>query len=278
MTGAFKHEGHEDHEAIFPNASAAKWLSHFAKCFFASLVFFAFGLCLSCARSPVAPTPVAAPSGPPIRILMLTATAGFRHDSIGTAREVLPILGSSNGFTIAATEDLNAFSTSNLANFDVVMFANTSGELPFTADQRISLLDFVRAGKGFVGTHSATDTLREWTEYGRLVGAYVVDHPWTQQARVIVEDTSHPATSARDTFSVEEEFYVFGDNPRGRVQVLMRLDPVSVGSSGDYPLVWAQSFGNGRAYYNALGHFPATWRDSRFQAQLIAALKWTGGK
>jgi hypothetical protein len=237
-----------------------------------------FVLAAACARSPVAPTPVAGPGSPPIRVLMLTATAGFRHDSIGTAREVLPILGSSNGFTITATEDLNAFSTSNLANVDVVMFANTSGELPFTAEQRNTLIDFVRSGKGFVGIHSATDTLREWTEYGRLVGAYVVDHPWTQQARVIVEDASHPATSAREAFSLEEEFYVFGDNPRGRVQVLMRLDSASVGSSGDYPLVWAQSFGNGRAYYNALGHFPATWRDVRFQTQLIAAIKWTGGK
>ena len=58
----------------------------------------------------------------------------------------------------------------------------------------------------------------------------------------------------------------------------MRLDAASVGASGDYPLVWAQTFGSGRAYYNALGHFPATWRDSRFQAQLVAAIRWTAGK
>ncbi len=136
----------------------------------------------------------------------------------------------------------------------------------------------MRGGKGFVGTHSATDTLREWPDYGRLVGAYVVDHPWTQQGRVVVEDGSHPAAGTRDAFTLEEEFYVFGENPRGTVRVLMRLDASSVGSSGDFPLVWTQSFGSGRAYYNALGHFPATWRDSRFQAQLTAAIKWAGGR
>lgn len=210
---------------------------------------------------------------------MLTATAGFRHDSIATAREVLATLGPSNGFTLTATEDLSAFTASNLANFHVVMFGNTSGELPLSAEQRNALVDFVRGGKGFIGTHSATDTLREWPDYGRLVGAYVVDHPWTQPGRVIVEDGSHLAAGTREAFTLEEEFYVFGDNPRGRVQVLMRLDPASVGTfGGDYPLVWAQSFGNGRAYYNALGHFPATWRDARFQAQLVAAIKWTGGQ
>ena len=52
-----------------------------------------------------------------------------------------------------------------------------------------------------------------------------------------------------------EEFYTFRDNPRPRVQVLLRLDAASVGAAGDYPLAWAQSFGSGRTYYNALGHF-----------------------
>jgi hypothetical protein len=31
-------------------------------------------------------------------------------------------------------------------------------------------------------------------------------------------------------------------------------------------------------YYNALGHFSATWRDARFQSQLLAAIRWTGSR
>jgi type 1 glutamine amidotransferase len=62
------------------------------------------------------------------------------------------------------------------------------------------------------------------------------------------------------------------------VHVLLRLDAASVGTSGDFPLAWAQSFGSGRAYYNALGHFPSTWRDARFQSQMIAAIKWAAGR
>jgi type 1 glutamine amidotransferase len=222
----------------------------------------------------VAPTA----STPPIRALVFSATAGFRHDSIATAREVMASIGPANSITPTATEDLSAFTASNLANYDVVMFAMTSGELPFTAEHKNAILAFVNNGKGFVGVHSATDTLREWADYGLLVGAYVVDHPWTQPARVIVEDATHPATGIRDSFQLEEEFYVFGSNPRGRVHVLLRLDAASVGTSGDFPLAWAQSFGSGRAYYNALGHFPSTWRDARFQSQMIAAIKWAAGR
>jgi len=240
-----------------------------------SFVFFVVSVC--CSRMPAAPTP-SVPTGPVTRVLMLTATAGFRHDSIPTARDVLTSLGPANGFTITSTEDLSAFNTANLANFEVIMFAMTSGELAFTVDQQNALLAFVNGGKGFIGTHSATDTLYGWPDYGRLVGAYFNDHPWTQQGRVIVEDASHPAAGVRDAFTLEEEFYTFRENPRSRVQILMRLDASSVGATGDFPLVWTQSFGSGRSYYNALGHFPATWRDVRFQSQIVAAIKWTGGR
>ena len=92
---------------------------------------------------------------------------------------------------------------------------------------------------------------------------------------MIVENAQHPATAGLgSSFSIVEEFYTFQDNPRPRVQVLLRLDAASVGASGDFPLAWAQAFGAGRTYYNALGHFPATWTDSRFQSQLRGAIRW----
>jgi type 1 glutamine amidotransferase len=231
-------------------------------------------------NGPTTPTPrPSQPDAAPFRVLMLTATAGFRHDSISTAREVLNTLAGPNGFFVMMTEDLGSISADRLGNIDVIMFALTSGELPFTPAQRSALIDAVNGGKGFVGIHSATDTLYEFPDYGRLVGAYFKEHPWTQQARVIPEDPSHPATGLiRDAFTLEEEFYTFRENPRGRVQVLLRLDPVSVNTTGDYPLAWAQPFGNGRSYYNALGHFSATWRDTRFQNQLIAAIRWVANK
>jgi uncharacterized protein len=210
------------------------------------------------------------------RVLMLTATAAFRHDSIPTARQVMAAMAASGAFSVNATEDLSLINADSLRNYDVVMFALTSGELPFSAAQKSALLDFVSSGHGFIGVHSATDTLYEWTDYGRLVGAYFKEHPWTQQGSVVVENPSHPASGGgTERFSITEEFYTFQDNPRGRVDVLLRLDPASVGATGDYPLAWAHSFGAGRAYYNALGHFPETWRDARFERQLASAIAWT---
>ena len=235
--------------------------------------------CKQASSTPSAPTPAApAPTMPAIRVLMLTATAGFRHDSIATARDVLAGLAPGNNFLLSATEDLSRISAAGLSEVDVIMFALTSGELPLSASQRAALIAAVSDGKGFIGIHSAADTLYEFPDYGRLVGAYFQEHPWTQPGRVIVEGAAHPATGVGDAFTIDEEFYTFRDNPRGRVQVLLRLDPASVGAVGDYPLAWAHAFGSGRAYYNALGHFSATWRDARFQSQLLAAIRWTGSR
>ena len=231
--------------------------------------------------TPASPSPVAGPSQPnAIRVLMVTATAGFRHDSIDSARMVLSTLASTTGeFRVTATEDLSTLTSSGLAGYDVLFFALTSGELPLSAEQRSAILGFVSGGGGFLGAHSATDTLYGWPEYGEMVGAYFREHPWTQQGTVIVEDASHPAAAGvGGQFSINEEFYTFRDNPRPRVQVLLRLDAASVGASGDYPLAWTRAHGRGRVYYNALGHFSSTWLDARFQRQLRGAITWAAGR
>lgn len=207
---------------------------------------------------------------------MLTATAGFRHDSIPTARQVMTTLLAQTGeFTVTPTENLSDIAAARLAMTDVVMFALTSGELQLDNAQKAALVSFVEDGGGFIGIHSATDTLYEWPDYGRLVGAYFREHPWTQDAGVTVEDRSHPSTSALGaSFRIMEEFYTFRDNPRGRVHVLLSLDTASVQANGDFPLAWSQTVGRGRSYYNALGHFSGTWTDRQFQNQLRGAVKW----
>jgi type 1 glutamine amidotransferase len=222
-----------------------------------------------------APAPSPAPAG--VRVLMVTATAGFRHESIADARAAIATLG--GGIQVTATEDLGTLTAASLSTVDVVFFALTSGELPLTADQKAALLNFVANGGGFLGAHSATDTLYDWPEYGELIGAYFREHPWTQPGAVVVEDVSHPANAGVDSrVTLNEEFYTFRENPRPRVQVLLRLDPASVGASGDFPLAWAKPHGRGRVYYNALGHFGETWRNAQVQRQWRSAILWAAGR
>ena len=97
----------------------------------------------------------------------------------------------------------------NLKHFDAVFFY-TTGELPLSDTQKDGLLSFVRSGKGFGGSHSATDTFYGWKDYGELIGAYFDGHPWHTKVNVIVEDKTHPATKhLGDSFTITDEIYQF---------------------------------------------------------------------
>jgi len=250
------------------------------------LALLVLALVAACSGSPpsqpaaLPTTPAPLPVDAPVRVLMLTATAGFRHESIPAARAAVSSLATQSGaFTVTATEDLRELTASRLASTDVLMFALTTGELAFDADQKTAISSFVAGGGGFIGIHSAADTLYQWPEYGQLVGTYFKEHPWTQTASVIVEDSGHPAVAGAETpFRILEEFYTFQRNPRGSVHVLLSLDGRSVGADGDFPLAWTQTIGRGRSYYNALGHFDATWNDPWFRRQLTAAIQWTAAR
>ncbi len=228
-----------------------------------------------------------APAAEGKRVLFLTHSAGFRHDSIATAIRAFEQIATRTGvLEIAATEDVSRITAANLAGYDAVFFF-TSGELPLTAQQKRDLLDFVRAGKGFGGAHSATDTLYTWEEYGDLIGGYFDGHPWVQEVRIDVEDTAFPGLGGvGENFRIVEEIYQHRAFSREKVRVLMTLDTRTVDlrapgvnrTDGDFALTWCRRYGNGRVFYTALGHFDETWLDARFQQVLEGALLWLTGE
>ena len=65
--------------------------------------------------------PSVAAAAPLTRVLVFSKTAGFRHDSIPAGIAAIRTLGSQNGFTVDATEDAAAFTTANLAQYQVVI-------------------------------------------------------------------------------------------------------------------------------------------------------------
>ena len=71
-------------------------------------------------------------------------------------------------------------------DFDAVFFY-TTGELPLDEPAQRALMDFIRDGGGFVGSHCATDTFYQWEDYGLMLGGYFNGHPWHEKIRVKVE-------------------------------------------------------------------------------------------
>jgi len=214
------------------------------------------------------------------KLLVLTHAAGFKHDYLPIAVETLSRLGVENKFELFATEDCSTVNEKKLKDFSAILFI-TSGELPMSDGQKKALIDFVKAGGGFIGVHNAADTFYQFPEYGEMLGGYFKAHPWTQEVVVKVEDNTHPATRhLPERFHVKEEVYTFKDWSRNRTHVLISLDNSSVDLSKgtrddhDYALSWCHNYGRGRVFYTAFGHFPEVWAEEWFRKHLAGGISW----
>ena len=100
----------------------------------------------------------------------------------------------------------------------------TIGETPWSAEQRATILERVRAGRlSMLSIHSATDSCYGWDDYGALVGARFDGHPWTQTFAADVLDASHPACAHLGAeWTWHDEVYQFRDL-RPDAQVLLRV-------------------------------------------------------
>src|SRR3954447_13495500 len=135
-----------------------------------------------------------AAAAPLTKVLVFSKTAGFRHDSIPAGIAAVRQLGSQNGFVVDATEDANAFTTQNLAQYQAVIWLSTTGDV-LNATQQTAFESYVNGGGGYVGVHSAADTEYDWAWYGSCMGAYFANHPAQQQATLVIEDRANDSTA-----------------------------------------------------------------------------------
>ncbi|MEV7971294.1 ThuA domain-containing protein, partial [Sphaerisporangium sp. NPDC088356] len=152
------------------------------------------------------------------KVLVFSKTAAFRHDSIPNGIQAIRDLGAANDFAVDATEDSNAFSAANLAQYKAVVFLSTTGDV-LNDTQQAAFQTYVDGGGGYVGVHSAADTEYDWPYYGQLMGAWFNNHPAIQQATVRNEDRAHAATAhLGPTWSRTDEWYSYRTNPRSNAR------------------------------------------------------------
>jgi len=152
----------------------------------------------------------------------------------------------------------------SLAQFDAVVFNNTTALKFENPKYREALLDFVQGGKGIVGVHSSTDNFYNWPEGAAMMGALFAGHPWGRCA-VRLDDPQHPLLAAfgGKGFWINEEMYKMREPySREKLRVLLSMDlgkmtakDTEVGRADkDNPIAWIQQVGQGHTFYCSLGH------------------------
>jgi cytochrome c len=225
------------------------------------------------------------PSGK-VRVLVFSRTEGFRHDSIEPGIEWFEAQ-EDDGFEVTATEEPDAFTEQGLAEFDVVVFLNTTGDV-LGPDEQAAFETWLEGGGGYVGLHAAADTEYDWPWYGEMLGAWFTSHPLIfQEAEVTTEVADDPTVGHLEpTFTHTDEWYNFDRNPRDSADVLLSIDestatyahdgkPVTEFTmDGDHPVAWSRQQGGGRVWYSNLGHLKEDWDLDWFKEHVRAGVEW----
>ncbi|PNW30214.1 ThuA domain-containing protein [Formosa algae] len=211
---------------------------------------------------------------PKDQVLVFSKTEGYRHKAIEIGVQTLQELGATNNFEVTHTEDATIFNAEDLKAYKVVIFLNTTGDV-LNNEQQQQFKMFINKGGSFLGVHAASDTEFQWPWYGKLVGAYFLDHPKSCEATLSVVDAKHESTKHfQGPLKRFDEWYNFKSiNPD--IIPLLLLDESSYegGKNGDFhPISWYHEFDGGRSFYTGMGHTFEAYADSDFRSHLLGGV------
>lgn len=228
---------------------------------------------------------------PPAKVLIFSATADFRHDSIPTAIQAMMTKGPSYNIQFDNTEDQTWFSSGKINQYDALVFLDNTGQV-LDDESEAALQTYVNAGGNFVGIHAASDCQRNSTFYGNELGAHFDYHPAITNATVDVLGPSHPSTAMLPKqWQVFDEMYNFKSDPRsiGAI-VILSADESTYSDPGPrlfnqgepHPTAWFQEKGAGvspggtagRSFYTSLGHTNQTWMDELYLSHVMGGISW----
>ena len=109
------------------------------------------------------------------------------------------------------------------------MLFYTTGKLPIGQEDLDYFFDdwLKQPGHGFIGTHSAADTYKNYEPYWDMIGGTFNGHPWGSGSTVVisVHDQEHPASKPwGKEFAIQDEIYRFKNWQPEKVRVLMSLN------------------------------------------------------
>jgi type 1 glutamine amidotransferase len=220
---------------------------------------------------------------------------------------VLAELGAKHGWEFTFTKDGSVFTAAGLKPYDAVFFY-TTGDLttpgtdqqpPMPANGKQALIDFVNSGKGFIGTHSATDTFHTANEakkgpdryknhgaeadpYVRLIGGEFIKHGAQQKARMRCVDPTFPGLEKyAGGFDLHEEWYSLKDFTADLHVLLVQETESMKGLEYQrpaYPATWIRAQGKGRVFYTSMGHREDVWTNPVFQDVLVGGIRYALGE
>jgi uncharacterized protein len=244
------------------------------------------------------------------KILFFSKSSGYEHSAIkrngdkpSFAEQVLAELGPKYNFEFTFSKDGSLFTPKYLDQFDAFFFY-TTGDLttegtdknpPMTPEGKQAFIDAVKKGKGFIGSHSGSDTFHTQPDpadksaryqtngdksdpYILMLGGEFIRHGKQQSAPMLVVDKKFPGFEKLGaSFEMTEEWYSLKEF-QPNLHVLLVQDTTNMPDNeykrSPYPATWARMYGKGRVFYTSMGHREDVWTNEIFQNILMGGISW----
>ncbi len=161
-----------------------------------------------------------------------------------------------------------------LKSLDLIVACWTMGSIEHELVQNIS--QAVASGTGLAGCHGGMcDAFRQDTEWQFMTGGQWVSHPGGDgiDYTVNIRHGSSPIVEGLEDFPVCSEHYYLHVDPAIEVLATTRFPLVRYyhisNKPIDMPVVWTKFWGNGRVFYNSLGHHDDVFEKSPSAAILM---------
>jgi len=175
--------------------------------------------------------------------------------------EIFSSILKAEGFEVAVSDSLDSFKDQeNLMKLNLIVPVWTMGEI--TDEQLKPVLKAVESGVGIAGCHGGMcDSFRNSVDWQFMTGSQWVAHPGNDDIEYevnIVKSSSSSIISGIPDFNVKSEQYYIHVDPAVNVLATTTF-PISDGphsSNGNVsiPVVYTKTWGNGKVFYNSLGH------------------------
>jgi len=188
-----------------------------------------------------------------------------------------------NDYTAEISSTLDCLADlDGLMKLDLIVACWTMGEINHEYTKNIAKA--VGSGVGLAGCHGGMcDSFRQDTEWQFITGGQWVSHPGGDGVDYIVNINkgSSPIVEGLEDFSVCSEHYYLHVDPAIEVLASTRFPSVNYyhisNKPVDMPVAWTKYWGNGRVFYNSLGHHDDVF-DNSPNAQIIMerGMLWAG--
>lgn len=133
------------------------------------------------------------------------------------------------------------------------------------------LNNFVAAGGGLLGIHSATASFKQKPHYFEILGGRFTGHG-------PVEDFTVTPVGSTSIFEAIPAFDVFDELYLHECQPGITVHFTTVSKAEEVPVVWTHTYGKGRVCYACPGHRTGSMKNETYQKLLHRGLDWVTDK